>query len=73
MSTMIIEIYDALKIAGVPDDKAKAAAQSVPSIEQQAALVTKQDLAELETRLVRTILTAMIGMTAVFAAIVKLF
>ena len=29
MSTMISEVYDALTVAGAPEDKAKAAAQAV--------------------------------------------
>ncbi len=70
MSVIVVEIYEALKIAGVPEDKARSAASVVAPKEE---LVTKKDLAELETKLIRTILTAMIGMTAIFAAIVKLF
>jgi hypothetical protein len=39
MSKAIIEIYDALKIAGVPDDKATAAAKAVADIGQEDRLV----------------------------------
>ena len=56
MTTMIAEVYDAFKAAGVPDDAAKAAAKAVLPAEQAA---TKDDLrvaiAELETRLTRTL------------------
>jgi hypothetical protein len=37
MSTMISEVYDALKAAGVPDDKARAAAQAVAQYERDIA------------------------------------
>jgi hypothetical protein len=56
MTTMIAEVYDAFKAAGVPDDAAKAVAKAVLPAEQAA---TKDDLrvaiAELETRLTRTL------------------
>lgn len=38
MSKAVIEIYDALKIAGVPDDKATAAAKAVADIGQEDRL-----------------------------------
>lgn len=38
MSKAVIEIYDALKIAGVPDDKASAAAKAVADIGQEDRL-----------------------------------
>lgn len=38
MSKAVIEIYDALKIAGVPDDKALAAAKAVADIGQEDRL-----------------------------------
>jgi hypothetical protein len=37
MSTMISEVYDALKAAGVPDDKARAAAQAVAQYDRDIA------------------------------------
>ena len=46
MSIMVTEIYDALIEAGASEQKARAAAQSVPLTEQ---LVTKQDIAVLKT------------------------
>lgn len=38
MSKAVIEIYDAFKIAGVPDDKATAAAKAVSDIGQEERL-----------------------------------
>jgi hypothetical protein len=38
MSKAIIEIYDALKIAGVPEDKATAAAKAVAEVGQEDRL-----------------------------------
>lgn len=38
MSKAVIEIYDALKIAGVPDDKATAAAKAVADVGQEDRL-----------------------------------
>ena len=46
MSIMVTEIYDALIEAGASEQKARAAAQSVPLAEQ---LATKQDIAVLKT------------------------
>jgi hypothetical protein len=56
MTTMITELYNALRKAGVPDEDAEAAAKAVLPAEQAA---TKDDLrvviAELETRLTHTL------------------
>ena len=74
---MVVEIYEALKAAGAPEEKAKSAAQAIFAKEEVATKqdigLIRKDLAEMETRITRTILTAMLGMTAIFAAIVKLF
>ena len=51
MTTMIAEVYDAFRAAGVPDDTAKAAAKAVLPAEQAA---TKTDLIELKIELIRT-------------------
>ena len=48
MSTMIIEVYDALIEAGASEQKAKAAAQVIPDMKQVA---TKADLKVLEHKL----------------------
>jgi hypothetical protein len=70
MSTIVAELYDALRTAGVPDDKAMAAA--VVGADGKSELATKADLSELEARLIKWNVGATIAMTAVFAAIVKL-
>ena len=44
MSTMISEVYDAFLSAGVPDDKARAAAEALSS----ENLATKADINELK-------------------------
>ena len=48
MSTIIAELYDALREAGVSDEKAKAAAAAVIGGETEQRLATKADLAHLE-------------------------
>jgi hypothetical protein len=47
MSTIIVELYDALREAGVSDEKAKAAAAAVISTETEDRLATKADLGAL--------------------------
>ena len=44
MSTLVTEVYDALRSAGAPEREARAAAGAVPGKE---GLATSQDLAEL--------------------------
>ncbi|MEO5334157.1 MAG: hypothetical protein H7839_19260 [Magnetococcus sp. YQC-5] len=87
MATMVWELYEALREAEVSDVKAKAAAKAVVGEEDKSGLSTKEDIHALkieiltlktdmmamEVRITRTILTAMISITAIFAAIVKLF
>lgn len=82
---MELEIYEAFKSAGVADEKAKAAVESVIKeidrrYEQQARqLATRADLAEMETRLLKAIAdvqrwtmgAVFAGMAAV-AAIIKI-
>ena len=51
MGVMVSEVYDALIEAGASPAKARAAAEAIPATEQ---LATKQDLAQLETRMVKT-------------------
>jgi hypothetical protein len=38
MSKAVLEIYEALKLAGVPDDKAQAAAKAVAELSQEDIL-----------------------------------
>ena len=83
MSQIIIELYDALKAAGVDEDKAKAASAAVVGAESRSdlatkadinelRLATKADLANLKAELIKWNVGAIIGSAAVFAAIVKL-
>jgi hypothetical protein len=72
VSVIMAELYDALRLAGVEDDKAKAAAGAVIPAESRQDLATKADLAQLESRLIRWNVGTIIAITAVFAAIVKL-
>ena len=48
MSTLVTEVYDALRSAGAPEREARAAAGAVPGKE---GLATSQDLAELRSEL----------------------
>ena len=49
MSTMLKEVYDALKEAGVSEEKASAAAVAVSAYQlNRANLATKEDIARLE-------------------------
>jgi hypothetical protein len=47
MSTMILEVYDALKSAGAPEEKAQAAATVLANTE---SLATKADIGALSTK-----------------------
>jgi len=42
MSTVVMELYDALRSAGVEDDKARAAAAAVLDTSSRTELATKQ-------------------------------
>ena len=46
MGVMVSEVYDAFLAAGAPEDKARAAAESIPISDQ---LATKKDIIELKT------------------------
>jgi enoyl-CoA hydratase/carnithine racemase len=55
MTTLVVELYEALKKAGVEEDLARSAARAVISAGEKEQLVTKADLraelAELRTEL----------------------
>ena len=72
MSTMVAELYDALRKAGVEEQLARDAARAVLGAEARSELSTKGDLAELEARVIKWNVGAMAMMTAIFAAIVRL-
>lgn len=48
MTMMVVEVYDALRNAGVADDMARAAAKAVIGVEDRALLATKADLSEMK-------------------------
>ena len=80
MTTLNIELLDALKKAGVDDETARAAAKAVLGIEAKEQLATKADLAEFKAeiqamlnRQLQVMMGMMVALTGIFAAIVKLF
>ena len=72
MSTMVTELYDALRKAGVDDQLAKDAARAVLAVDARTDLATKADLAELKAELIKWNVGAMAVLTAIFAAIARL-
>ena len=76
MSTMVAELYDALRKAGVEEQLARDAARAVRGVETRTDLVTKADfaagLAELKADVIKWNVGAMAVLTAIFAAIVRL-
>jgi len=76
VSTMVAELYDALRKAGVDDATARAAAAAVLGEQAGAELVTKAylraELAELRVELIKWNVGAMAVLTAMFTAIVRL-
>jgi hypothetical protein len=69
MTTMITEVYEAFKAAGVPEDAAKAAASSMLPSEQAA---TKTDIAQLRAEIYRVAGAQTIVLVGVMVAL-KLF
>ena len=85
MSTMVAELYDALRKAGIDEQLAKDAARAVLPADAGIELATKADLAELVTRadlaadlaelkveLIKWNVGAMAVLTGIFAAIVRI-
>lgn len=76
MSTMVAELYDALRKAGVDEQLARDAARAVLGTEARTDLVTKADLAaglaELKADVIKWNVGAMAVLTAIFAAIARL-
>jgi hypothetical protein len=74
MSTMVSELYSALRKAGVDEESAQAAAQAVLSTEVRTDLATKADLtsalAELKADLFRHTTDTLIKVTAIYAGLV---
>jgi hypothetical protein len=80
VTTLNIELLDALKKAGVDDETARAVAKALLGIEAKEQLATKADLAELKVeiqamlnRQLQVMMGMMVALTGIFAAIVKLF
>lgn len=74
-----MEIYEALKAAGIDDEVAKAAAKAVIGVQEKEHLATKldiqqlrTDMADLKVELIKWNVGTLIAMTGIFAAIVKL-
>jgi hypothetical protein len=72
MTTIVSELYAALKAAGVDDDVAKAAAKSVIAIEDKEQLATKADLSSLKVELIAWNLGAIIAVAGLVSTIVAL-
>lgn len=72
MSSMVAELYDALRKAGVEEQLAKDAARAVLGAEARTDLATKADLSDLKADLIKWNVGTMAMMTAIFAAIVRL-
>lgn len=65
MSKAVIEIYEALKIAGVPEDKATAAAKAVADVGQEERLAKiEKEIMEIkgDIRLIKWMLGVLITM-----------
>jgi hypothetical protein len=87
MTTLNQELYEALIAAGAPDDTAKRAAANVLSRDDLNQLATKLDIADLKTTLaelkaeiqamlnrqLQVMAGLMVGLTGIFAVIVKFF
>jgi hypothetical protein len=79
VTTIVMEIYEALKAAGIDDEVAKAAAKAVIGMQEKEHLATKldiqqlrTDMADLKVELIKWNVGTLIAMTGIFAAIVKL-
>jgi hypothetical protein len=72
VSTMVTELYEALRKAGVDEQMARDAARNVLAIDARADLATKADLSDLKADLIKWNVGAMAALTAIFAAIVRL-
>lgn len=79
MSTVVVELYEALRQAGVDDALAKGAASAVVPANALGDLATRADLkdlrieiADLRAELIKWNVGTMIALTALCAAIVRL-
>jgi len=69
MTTMVVELYEALRSAGVDDEQAKRASKAVLDTE---ILATKTDLANLRADIIKWNTGTLLAATGLFALIVKL-
>ncbi|WP_036263501.1 hypothetical protein [Methylocapsa aurea] len=67
MSTMISEVYDAFRSAGVPEDKARAPAEAL----SEDQLATKADIVKLGKELL--VIKWMLGLVVVVIPLIKPF
>ncbi|HVG71824.1 MAG TPA: hypothetical protein VM819_12995 [Vicinamibacterales bacterium] len=79
MSTMVAELYDALRKAGVEEQLAKDAARAVLGADARTDLATRADilalradLSDVKVELIKWNVGAMAVLTGIFAAIVRL-
>ena len=84
MTTIVQEVYDALKKAGVDETFARAAAHAVIGIEEKKSLATKAvmveiraeiriEIAELRAELIKWNVGAIFAANAVFYGLLRLF
>ncbi len=69
MTTMVVELYEALRSEGVDDEQAKRASKAVLDTE---ILATKTDLANLRADIIKWNTGTLLAATGLFALIVKL-
>jgi len=69
MSVIVIEMYEALKAAGAPDDKAKLAASAVAPKEEFA---TKFDIEKVKVEIIKWVAGMLVAQVAVGITLFKL-
>lgn len=70
MNTTSFALYEALKRAGIDDDLARKATESVLTVDEKNHLATKADLLELKVSLIQWTVGTLLAMTGIFAGIV---
>jgi hypothetical protein len=68
MSTMVVEIYDALRSIGVAEDKAAKAAEAMATLEPQFAAM-RSEMQAMDSRMQAQFATVRPDMQAQFAAV----
>ena len=75
---MELQVYQALIAAGAPEEAAKSAAESInKAIDSRYAihakeLATRGDLAEMETRIIKWNIGAIMASVGIFATVMKM-